>query len=51
MPVAMLMVAYAAVFPKDVEPLIPALQSYWLHVHVTTVAVGKEPWPSALLRA
>lgn len=41
MPVAMLMVAYAAVFPKDVEPLIPALQSYWLHVHVTTVAVGE----------
>ncbi|MFD1395079.1 c-type cytochrome biogenesis protein CcsB [Kroppenstedtia eburnea] len=41
MPVAMLMVAYAAVFPKDVEPLIPALQSYWLHVHVTTVAVGQ----------
>ena len=28
-------------FPKDVEPLIPALQSYWLHVHVTTVAVGE----------
>lgn len=41
MPLAMLMLAYAAVFPREVKPLIPALQSYWLHLHVSTVALGE----------
>ncbi|MFZ7945100.1 MULTISPECIES: c-type cytochrome biogenesis protein CcsB [Bacillaceae] len=41
MPVAILVIAYASMFPKDISPLIPALQSYWLHIHVTTAAIGE----------
>ncbi|HEY8342999.1 MAG TPA: cytochrome c biogenesis protein CcsA, partial [Calditerricola sp.] len=36
-----LMIAYGAVFPREVTPLIPALQSYWLYLHVTTAALGE----------
>ncbi|WP_370224796.1 c-type cytochrome biogenesis protein CcsB [Cytobacillus sp.] len=41
LPVAVLMIAYASMFPREVSPLIPALQSDWLHIHVTTAAVGQ----------
>lgn len=41
MPVAILVIAYASMFPKDITPLIPALQSYWLYIHVTTAAIGE----------
>lgn len=41
LPVAILMIAYASMFPRDISPLIPALQSDWLHIHVTTAAVGQ----------
>ncbi|MBN2909734.1 c-type cytochrome biogenesis protein CcsB [Polycladomyces sp. WAk] len=41
MPIAVIMLAYASVFPREVEPLIPALQSYWLFIHVTTTALGE----------
>ena len=41
MPVALLIIAYASMFPRDISPLIPALQSYWLHIHVTTAALGQ----------
>lgn len=41
MPLAMIMIAYAAVFPKDPQPLIPGLQSKWLMIHVTTAALGE----------
>lgn len=41
LPIAVVVIAYASVFPKEVEPLIPALQSNWLMVHVTTVALGE----------
>ncbi|HZG13819.1 MAG TPA: cytochrome c biogenesis protein CcsA [Candidatus Bathyarchaeia archaeon] len=40
-PLGIIMLAYAYVFPKEVTPLIPALQSYWLHIHVTTAALGE----------
>ncbi|MBO8170644.1 MAG: c-type cytochrome biogenesis protein CcsB [Bacillaceae bacterium] len=40
-PVGMIMIAYASVFPKEIMPLIPALQSYWLYIHVTTAALGE----------
>ncbi|HEX7057593.1 MAG TPA: cytochrome c biogenesis protein CcsA [Bacilli bacterium] len=40
-PVGIIILAYAAVFPKEVQPLIPALQSYWLYIHVTTAALGE----------
>ena len=29
-----------SMFPTDVPPLIPALQSDWLAIHVTTTALG-----------
>lgn len=41
MPLAVLTIAYASVFPKDIQPLIPALQSKWLVVHVSTVALAE----------
>ncbi|WP_248925381.1 cytochrome c biogenesis protein CcsA [Paenibacillus hamazuiensis] len=41
MPVSIIIVAYASVFPHEVQPLIPALQSYWLKIHVTTAATGE----------
>ncbi|WP_284640306.1 c-type cytochrome biogenesis protein CcsB [Paenibacillus silviterrae] len=40
-PVAVIIIAYASVFPKEIQPLIPALQSYWLKIHVTTAALGE----------
>ncbi|WP_127530793.1 cytochrome c biogenesis protein CcsA [Paenibacillus kobensis] len=40
-PLAVIIVAYASVFPKDVQPLIPSLDSYWLKIHVTTAALGE----------
>ena len=41
LPVAILIIAYASMFPRDISPLIPALQSDWLHIHVTTAALGE----------
>lgn len=41
LPLGVVMLAYSYVFPKEVTPLIPALQSYWLHIHVTTAALGE----------
>ncbi|TVY11574.1 cytochrome c biogenesis protein CcsA [Paenibacillus cremeus] len=41
LPVAIIVIAYASVFPREVQPLIPALQSYWLKIHVTTAAFGE----------
>lgn len=40
-PVGLTILAYASVFPREVKPLIPALQSYWLNIHVTTAALGE----------
>ncbi|WP_168119191.1 cytochrome c biogenesis protein CcsA [Paenibacillus sp. HB172176] len=41
LPLVVIIVAYAAVFPQEVQPLIPALDSIWLKVHVTTAALGE----------
>ncbi|MGE6752214.1 c-type cytochrome biogenesis protein CcsB [Rossellomorea sp. NPDC071047] len=41
LPFALLVIAYASMFPKDISPLIPALQSDWLKIHVTTVSAGE----------
>lgn len=41
MPLAVILLAYASVFPRDVQPLIPALQSHWLYIHVSTAALGQ----------
>lgn len=41
LPVAIIIIAYASMFPKEINPLIPALQSHWLAIHVTTAAAGQ----------
>src|SRR5699024_5241567 len=40
LPIAMIVIAYASMFPKDIAPLVPSLQSHWLYIHVTTVSLG-----------
>ncbi|MFP3323299.1 c-type cytochrome biogenesis protein CcsB [Planococcus sp. SIMBA_160] len=40
LPVAILIIAYASMFANEVSPLIPALQSHWLTIHVITVATA-----------
>jgi len=41
LPIAMLIIAYASVFPSDLAPLVPSLQSHWLYIHVTTVSISQ----------
>lgn len=40
-PVGVVVIAYASVFPSQVQPLVPALQSYWLVLHVALAAFGE----------
>lgn len=40
-PLGVVILGYASVFPQDVKPLIPALQSYWLYLHVSMAALGE----------
>ena len=41
LPIAVLIIMYASMFPKEVSPLVPSLQSEWLTVHVITAALGQ----------
>lgn len=41
LPIAMLIIAYASMFPTDISPLVPSLQSHWLYIHVTTVSLAQ----------
>ncbi|MEF2964391.1 cytochrome c biogenesis protein CcsA [Paenibacillus sp. M1] len=41
LPIAIIIMAYAAVFPQEVQPLIPSLRSIWLYIHVTLAATGE----------
>jgi cytochrome c-type biogenesis protein CcsB len=41
LPMAVLIIAYASMFPREITPLIPALKSYWLTIHVITAALGE----------
>lgn len=41
LPVALLIIAFASMFPSEVSPLIPALQSNWLAIHVSTVVLAE----------
>lgn len=41
LPLVIIIIAYASVFPSEVQPLIPALNSIWLKIHVTTAALGE----------
>ncbi|HOY66116.1 MAG TPA: c-type cytochrome biogenesis protein CcsB [Candidatus Ozemobacteraceae bacterium] len=38
---AVLMIGIASVFAREAQPLIPALQSYWLYLHVALAFVGE----------
>lgn len=40
LPVAMLVIAYASMFPSELAPLVASLQSHWLWIHVSTVSLG-----------
>ncbi|UFT97666.1 c-type cytochrome biogenesis protein CcsB [Radiobacillus kanasensis] len=41
LPVAILIIAYASMFPTEISPLVPSLKSHWLYIHVTTAALGE----------
>lgn len=41
LPIALLIIAYASMFPTEVSPLVPSLQSHWLTIHVITAALGQ----------
>ncbi|WP_311195545.1 c-type cytochrome biogenesis protein CcsB [Planococcus sp. 107-1] len=41
LPVALLIIAYASMFPNEISPLIPALQTNWLAIHVSTVVIAE----------
>lgn len=41
LPVALLIIAYASMFPTEISPLVPSLKSHWLYIHVTTAAAGE----------
>src|SRR5699024_4482187 len=36
LPISILIIAYASMFPSDLAPLVPSLQSNWLFIHVIT---------------
>lgn len=40
MPFAFLVIGYASLLPKDIRPLMPALQSVWLKIHVGTAILA-----------
>lgn len=41
LPLAMIIIAYASMFPTELAPLVPTLNSSWLYIHVSTVAIGQ----------
>lgn len=41
LPIAVIIMGYASVFPQEVQPLIPALDSIWLKLHVSLAALGE----------
>ncbi|SES81393.1 cytochrome c-type biogenesis protein CcsB [Oceanobacillus limi] len=41
LPTALIIIAYASMFPTEIAPLVPSLKSHWLYIHVTTVSLGQ----------
>lgn len=41
LPISILIIAYASMFPSDLAPLVPSLQSNWLFIHVITVSLSQ----------
>lgn len=40
LPLIFALLGYAAVLPREIRPLVPALQSYWLQIHVLTAILA-----------
>lgn len=40
-PTALVLLAYASMFPTEITPLVPSLQSHWLYLHVITVSIAQ----------
>src|SRR5690625_7723374 len=38
LPTAMIIIAYASMFPTERAPLVPSLQRHWLYIHMSTVS-------------
>ncbi|KGX92204.1 cytochrome C biogenesis protein [Pontibacillus halophilus JSM 076056 = DSM 19796] len=41
LPIALLLIAFASMFPSEISPLVPSLKTHWLYIHVTTAATGQ----------
>src|SRR5699024_10109750 len=41
LPLALLVIAYGSMFPTEISPLVPSLQSNWLFIHVITVSIAQ----------
>src|SRR5690625_900102 len=41
LPIVLIIIAYASMFPQEISPLVPSLQSPWLWIHVTTVSLSQ----------
>lgn len=41
LPIALMILAFASMFPTEISPLVPSLQSEWLYIHVTTVSLSQ----------
>jgi cytochrome c-type biogenesis protein CcsB len=41
LPISILIIAYGSVFPSEIAPLVPSLQSNWLFIHVMTVSLAQ----------
>src|SRR5690625_3753900 len=41
LPIALIIIAYASMFPREISPLVPSLQSPWLYIHVSTVSLSQ----------
>lgn len=41
LPIALIIIAFAAMFPTELSPLVASLQSPWLYIHVSTVSLSQ----------
>lgn len=41
LPIALIILAFASMFPTEISPLVPSLQSEWLYIHVITVSLSQ----------
>src|SRR5690625_1272974 len=41
LPISLLIIAYGSMFPNEISPLVPSLQSHWLFIHVITVSLSQ----------